>query len=222
MISSPYIRKTLTIDLKNEYLFLEYFEGKDLYDFLNENTLTLQHKLKIFKDIVKGIDHMHSNFIAHLDFKLENIMINPITHKICIIDLGKSFVWKKNNQEYKLINAISSYEYMAPEEFKNNNSQTISQLCPDKIDIWSLGMILYCLVYEGFPWSQAHLTDKNFSAHLHFLKVNKLSPLLFPDINENSYTNENLLYLFKNTLCIQPSKRLNTKQILEVLRHMII
>jgi serine/threonine protein kinase len=214
MLNSPYIRKTLSIDIASKCLFLEYFPGLDLYDFLTKNKLSLRENIKIFKTIVEAIHYLHSNFIAHLDIKLENIMIDPNTRNICIIDLGKAFVWKKDNQNYKLTNIISSFEYMAPEEFENNNQE----LQPDKIDIWSLGLLLYCFVYNALPWSGAVSTDKNFCSHARFLKVEQLSPLLFSKIKEESnHINEELFYLFKNTLCIDPSKRINTQEILNIL-----
>lgn len=214
MLDSPYIRKTLSIDINSKCLFLEYFQGLDLYDFLTQNRLSLKDKMKIFKNIIEAIHYLHSNYIAHLDIKLENIMIDPNTHNICIIDLGKAFVWKKDNQNYKLINIISSFEYMAPEEFKNN----CQELQPDKIDIWSLGLLLYCFVYNALPWNVAVATDENFCSHTRFLNVDQLSPLLFSEIKEESnHLNKQLTYLFKNTLCIDPSKRINTQEILNIL-----
>lgn len=214
MLNSPYIRKTLSIDISSKCLFLEYFPGLDLFDFLTRNRLSLKDKLKIFKNIVEAIHYLHSNFIAHLDIKLENIMIDPDTHNICIIDLGKAFVWKKDNQNYKLTHIISSLEYMAPEEFENNSQE----LYPDKIDIWSLGLLLYCFVYNSLPWKGAVSIDKNFCSHIRFLQVEQLAPLLFSEIKEESNKiNDKLTCLFKNTLCIEPTKRISTQEILNIL-----
>jgi serine/threonine protein kinase len=214
MLDTPCIRKTLSIDIKSKYLFLEYFQGLDLYDFLTKNKLSFKENIKIFKSIVEAIHYLHSNFIAHLDIKLENIMIDPNTHNICIIDLGKAFVWKKDNQNYKLMNIVSSFEYMAPEEFDSN----CQDLYPDKIDIWSLGLLLYCFVYNALPWSSAVSTDNNFCSHVRFLQIEQLSPLLFSKLKEESnHINDQLTYLFKNTLCIDPSKRINTQEILNIL-----
>lgn len=218
IVDSPFIRKTLSIDLKKSCLFLEYIPGQDLFDFLNENInkeyFTIKEKLKIFKDIVQALDYLHSKYIAHLDLKLENIMIDPITHQISIIDLGKSFVWRRGTQQYKLLNIVSSYEYMAPEQF----IETTTELQPDKIDIWSLGIIFYCLIYNKFPWSQAIPTEPKFCSHTRFLQIDQLSPSLFPNIKgESNELNENLYYLFKSTLCINPSDRINTKEILALI-----
>lgn len=218
MLNHKYIRKTINIDLKTPCVFLEYFEGIDMYDFLNNTNLELKEKLQIFKKIVEAIHYMHSKYVAHLDLKLENIMINPDTKEICIIDFGKSFIWKKGDKNYKLINMISSYEYMAPEEFTEKNKE----LLPDKIDIWGLGLILYCIIYEKFPWKYAIEEDNQFQIHNTFLRVGELSPIMFREILSVSKIQfEHIKYLFKNTLSIDPKNRINTYQILNTLTNLI-
>lgn len=214
ILNHRYIRKTLSLDLITPCLFLEYFSGCDLYDFLVSNNLSIKTKLQIFKQIVEAINYMHLNSIAHLDLKLENIMINTNTLDICIIDFGKSFIWKKDNQKYTLMNIISSYEYMAPEEFTEKNKE----LQPDKIDIWSLGLILYSMIYNRFPWKFAISSDKLFSSHMHFLKINKLCPMIFPELkNESKLYHDKIFFILQNTLRLNPSDRISTREILNIL-----
>ena len=208
------IRKTISIDIKYPCLFLEYFKGIDLCDFLNthsEKILNIKLKLKIFEDIVKAIDYMHSKHVAHLDLKLENIMINEVDYSIRIIDFGKSFQWKKGNKEFSLINVISSYEYMSPEEFTDINKE----LKPDKIDIWAIGLVLYCLLYNSFPWNVAVFSDRQFYSHINFLKCGQLSPMIFKDIPQLTSSQNNIIKtIFKKCLCLTPKDRINTREIL--------
>lgn len=65
---------------------------RNLRDFIQEkipfnNRL---HKLKIIKDIISGIDYLHSKNIIHLDLKPANIMLDEKNTKAVIIDFGIS------------------------------------------------------------------------------------------------------------------------------------
>lgn len=218
-LNHPFIRKTIDYDEKSPCLFLEYLhEYIDLYDFLDlyYKKTSLKDKLQIFIKIVKALEYMHSKCIAHLDIKPENIMIHPITLDIKIIDFGKAFQWKQNGQTIILKNIVTSYGYMAPEEFIND-----IELYPDKLDIWSLGLVFYCIIYNMFPWDIARDYDNRYHTHATFIKCNMISSSLFYDLHELPKNKQNLLKtIFKKTLHIDPIQRTTTTELLQFLNQL--
>ena len=70
---------------------MEKVKGKDLLDFLfSIEILTEAQSANIIKQILKALNHMNSYHLCHRDIKLENIMINPETFQIKLIDFGFS------------------------------------------------------------------------------------------------------------------------------------
>jgi serine/threonine protein kinase len=218
-LDHPFIRKTFDYDDKTPCLFLEYLEEYiDLYDFLVDchSKISLQEKFVIFTNIVKAVEYMHSKFIAHLDIKPENIMIHPRTLDIKLIDFGKSFQWKKNNKNIALKNIVSSYGYMAPEEFIEEE-----ELNPEKLDTWSLGLVFYCILYNMFPWDIAKDSDKRFHKHATFIKCNMISSSLFYDLPLLSKNRQDLLKtIFQRTLHTEPDHRINISQLHHLLNQL--
>jgi len=85
--------------------------------------------------------------IAHFDLKLDNILVNVgsngIITDLCISDFGLS---RSFSDFKKSIDFDGTWIYMAPEMYEND------QIFDEKIDCWSLGVILYTLLKLEFPF----------------------------------------------------------------------
>ena len=85
---------------------------------------------------------LHQKNLVHRDLKLENIVLeSEDSLKIKIVDLG--ILGQKDEDETN----IGSLHYMAPEILKEEMSNTDTPL-----DVWSLGIILYLLLFGSFPF----------------------------------------------------------------------
>lgn len=94
------------------------------------------------KQIVSAISYCHAKNIVHRDLKPENILFDSkkSSSNLKIIDFGAS---TKFSDETKLSKLIGTTYYIAPEILKK-------ELYNEKVDIWSLGVILYIMLC-GYP-----------------------------------------------------------------------
>jgi len=134
------------------YLIMEYISGGELFDLVEQFPLGIPEIIakKILKQIFTAISHLHKLDIAHLDLKLENIMYNPTTETIKIIDFGYASRTDEKLQEYS-----GSIHYIAP--------QLLNKIPYDakKADMWSLGVISYALLAAKFPFDDENDNHTN-------------------------------------------------------------
>lgn len=89
--------------------------------------------------VFKAVNYCHVNNICHRDLKPENILIED-EGLIKVIDFGTAQTF---NPEQGMSNMLGTPYYMAPEVFSR-------EAYNEKCDMWSLGVILYCML-TGVP-----------------------------------------------------------------------
>ena len=125
---------------------MEYCKKGDLKAFLNKKKNPINEKeiITIFKQICIGLKDIHSKDVIHQDLKPSNIFLTEKNH-IKIGDFGISLQLKKNKKEITNNGKEKgTYNYMAPELFE------IGSHYNNKIDIWSLGCLLYELCQNEY------------------------------------------------------------------------
>lgn len=86
--------------------------------------------------------------LMHLDLKPENILIsktNPNYYKIC--DFGCAQIAIKSKMTKYNDSTFGTFNYLAPENYLDYHGK----LTNTSADIWSLGVILYEMVYKKLP-----------------------------------------------------------------------
>jgi BR serine/threonine kinase len=129
------------------YLVLEYAPHGELFDYLlSRGTLRADESLHFFRQIIYGLDYLHSNSICHRDLKLENILLDD-RDNVKIADFGFAR-WMKSNVADT---SCGSAHYTAPE--------VISGLPYDgrAADVWSCGVLLYTLLSGRFPFDDSSI-----------------------------------------------------------------
>jgi len=130
------------------YFFYEYVEGYDLYEYIdinrNINEIEIKH---IMKQLINGLSFLHSHYILHCDLKLDNIIINPKTKHIKIIDFDLAVLL---NNEYGCIlsSPVGTANYIAPESINKC-------IYSEKSEVWQLGVILYALALLQYPYDES-------------------------------------------------------------------
>jgi serine/threonine protein kinase len=132
-------------DSNNYYIVMEYIKHGDLFDLVAEKqTLNYDDAKKIFSQLVSAIEYCHGNLVAHRDIKLENVLVSNMEElSIILADFGLSNYIKLNTLHNTLCGSV---QYCAPEIINRDKYN------PIKSDIWSMGVVLYCMVSGGFPF----------------------------------------------------------------------
>ena len=105
----------------------------------------------IFLQILNCVDALHKNGICHRDIKSENMVLCGDNHEIKLCDFGSSIKFLKNNQKKKLKKPFGTPYYKAPEILENKEYEG------DKIDIFSMGALLFVLMTKNFAFVEAKI-----------------------------------------------------------------
>lgn len=178
-------------------IIMEYLGDTDLLSFLLENGRC--HELlakKIFLQILEIIYYLHSQGIVHGDIKAENIIINTETYECKLIDFGMS---TKNGSELRK-GFLGTPIYMAPELLDKNFENTNHY----KSDIWSLGVLLYAILHNFYPFDAENITKQNYHK-----KLMKCQYIKYRGISQEAY---DLLGKLINT---NPSERISLEEIFD-------
>ena len=126
-------------------------EGKISLDkLLNTTNPTLNRKISIFSTIVNKVIAMKNADIFHRDLKPGNIIIAPNSDpsSVSIIDFGCS----SDHSADAYSGFVGTRAYMAPEQFVRDS------YLAEPVTIWSLGVLLYFLIFNRLPFYNQHET----------------------------------------------------------------
>lgn len=98
----------------------------------------------LIKQLVEAVDYLHSRNIVHRDLKIENIMVDS-RGKLKVIDFGFSI---HLDPQKKLSRCLGTPLYLAPEMVEKE------LYSPFKVDVWALGILIYCLLTGRFPFNK--------------------------------------------------------------------
>ncbi|WYZ42318.1 hypothetical protein EsH8_VI_000017 [Colletotrichum jinshuiense] len=126
------------------WLVLEYCAGDELYNYLLEHGPLPIHKVqKIFAQLVGAVAYVHQQSCVHRDLKLENILFDK-HENVKLVDFG--FTREYEGKSNHLQTFCGTICYSAPEMLKGE------KYAGEKVDVWSLGVILYALLCGELPF----------------------------------------------------------------------
>lgn len=129
------------------YIILELAEGGELFDRVVASGQLDEKTTKfLFRQMCLGVKYLHEQSITHRDLKPENVLLtSPDSNEtlVKITDFGLSrFI----NETSLMKTFCGTPNYLAPEVLSTRGESSYT----NKVDVWSLGVILYiCLV--GYP-----------------------------------------------------------------------
>lgn len=205
---------------------------------------TLEQTLLIFRDLIAGIQYLHNQGIIHRDIKPSNLLKDS-NGNIRIADFGVSMLVGQESTPKNIFKINGSPAFVSPElcliddislhtsdcdliDLPRRLSKVDRLLLEEStspsplgahIDIWSIGVTLYCLVYGRLPFEGS----TEFELYQHIIN----QPVLFsssihtsPDLHEilvqmleKSYTKRITLSRIKfhpyTTSEMDPEERMN-------------
>ena len=156
ILNHPNIIKYIDSFQHNDEYFIitEYINKGTLWELVSLNKNGLQEYMvrNIFISLLEGVKYIHNYGYIHRDLKLENIMIDS-NNNIKIIDFGLCDTFHNCKNNYSKVGSIP---YIAPEM---HNGYGGGYEC----DIWSLGIILFELLFGYSPFKGDNVYEEVLS-----------------------------------------------------------
>ncbi|KAH6624315.1 kinase-like domain-containing protein [Chaetomium sp. MPI-SDFR-AT-0129] len=101
-----------------------------------------------FRDLILGIEYLHSQGVVHRDIKPENLLLTE-DDVLKIVDFGVSEMFEKPGQ-MRTAKSAGSPAFLPPELCMAKHGDISGKAA----DIWSMGVSLYCLRYGRIPFNR--------------------------------------------------------------------
>ena len=174
---------------KYVYLVLELGSRGELFDLISDQgALPLNFAMTFFRQIVYGLDFLHSHNICHRDIKPENILLDE-NYNVKIADFGFARFLKSSAAE----TSCGSPHYAAPEVIK-------AQPYDGKAaDIWSLGVLFYTMLTGTRPFEDRAVKN--------LLQKIKNAEYEMPKVQEE------IQDMLRRMLTVEPSQRITIQEL---------
>ncbi|XP_029669277.1 serine/threonine-protein kinase grp [Formica exsecta] len=130
-----------------EYIFLQYASGGELFDRIEPDIgMPIWEAQKYFRQLISGVEYLHSRGVAHRDLKPENLLLDD-NDNLKISDFGLATIFRMQGKERLLEKKCGTLPYVAPEVL-------VRPYHAEPADVWSCGIILVALLAGELPWDQ--------------------------------------------------------------------
>ncbi|KAH6679933.1 serine/threonine-protein kinase ssp1 [Plectosphaerella plurivora] len=138
-------------------------------DFSYVPCFTSDQARSVFRDTVLGLEYLHYQGVVHRDIKPANLLWTK-DHRVKISDFGVSYfgrpirdgepddetVSESEAQDFdddlELAKTVGTPAFFAPELCYTDTDRIEQPKISEMIDIWSLGVTLYCLIFARIPF----------------------------------------------------------------------
>jgi len=187
------------IDDLETWLVFDYIDGVDLFSWLENRkfkAVSEDHLRYISLQLLRTVCHIHEAGVAHKDIKLENLIYNPITHAVTLIDFGLAHFLEDGG----CLDFAGSMEYCPPEMLVS-----MDPFSATKVDVWGMGVTLYALRFGIFPFAFT-------SSDLQLMMREGVHPnVQFPD---NVQASVELKDLLSRMMDVDPARRIAVEEVI--------
>ncbi|CAB4012377.1 myosin light chain kinase, smooth muscle-like, partial [Paramuricea clavata] len=125
-------------------MVMDYIAGGELFErIIEKEYLEEKEAVQYLRQLINGLQHMHSKNIVHLDIKPENILcVDATSNRIKLIDFGLARELKPGETTRC---ALGTPDFVAPEAISFNEIKP-------QTDMWSTGVLTYVLLSGLMPF----------------------------------------------------------------------
>lgn len=191
--------------LQSSFLVMEFAPHGDFFDLLISNRVRLDEILvrTYFQHLIEGLEHIQLYIGAHLDLKLENLLLGE-NFELKIADFDNSYIKGR-----KRVPSKGTRNYRAPE--------IIDSSCRDfqAADIYSAGIILFVLKCGGTLPHCEQQKNRGSSLTELLYKDNSAFWVKHTEIQQvdESFFDQDFINLFNQMIIVDPRKRIKIPDI---------
>ncbi|MGE5703989.1 MAG: helix-turn-helix transcriptional regulator [Clostridia bacterium] len=164
----PGVIKALSLESSPEFtaLILEDNGSISLSSYLKQHHCDLALFFAVATQVCETLAELHRCGIIHKDLKPDNLIINPLTKRVTLIDFSHSTRYRQKGTNMHSLGG--SMPYMSPEQTGRMNRPI-----DFRSDLYSLGIVFYEMLTGQFPlhgetkmeWAHAHIAKKPIPVH---------------------------------------------------------
>lgn len=179
-------------------IMMEYCDGGNLRTILRK-PIKEKYVRYYFRQLTSGLRYLYNKGIMHRDIKPKNILLTNNRRYLKIADFGLAKSVTKNTLCETM---CGSPLYMAPEIVSNKRYN-------DQTDLWSIGMILYEMLYGHHPLNKCHSFAEIKST------INTIMIPIPPNPNPNADVSAMCLIFLRKLLQLEASNRMQWSDFFE-------
>ncbi len=205
---------------KTLYMIMEKGDS-DLHRILQSyrTHIPLYNLMKYWHQMLQAVNYIHQNGVIHSDLKPANFLM--VNGRLKLIDFGIASNIALDSTSIIKFSQAGTFNYISPEALIDTSTGDSPARDQPRIrlstrsDVWSLGCILYLLLYKKTPFSHIKQLPQKITAI-----TSPKTVIDYPEL-PNFYP-PLLLEMLKKCLVYHPKQRLTVAELLEYPFDMVI
>jgi serine/threonine protein kinase/tetratricopeptide (TPR) repeat protein len=132
------------------WLALEFIEGKPITAWCDDRRLTIEERVRLFRQVLLAVEHAHARLVIHRDVKPSNVLVTD-AGEVRLLDFGIAKLLESEGDAH-VATALTheggrplTPQYASPEQLLG---EPLTTAC----DVYSLGVMLHELLTGKLPY----------------------------------------------------------------------
>jgi serine/threonine-protein kinase len=136
-------------DRGEPYLVLEYVDGEPIDKYCDGRSLSIEARIRLFRDVLLAVAHAHANLVVHRDIKPSNVFVDK-DGQVKLLDFGIAALLQSEGDEPPATQltledgAGLTPLFASPEQISGGAITTAT-------DVYALGVLLFLLLTGQLP-----------------------------------------------------------------------